>query len=146
MAVSRLSKFTTREPTPIDARCGTLVIAAASIAHRVVNAAINAFTDCSACLSESRHHDKLHDAYLTNLEILARRGVQVSATNGCPCGARYQAILRDVKAAQACDAREDCLIEKAFVIARRWAGALEKALRLRRQPARPRRGEAGSGQ
>jgi hypothetical protein len=105
------------------------------MARRLIDAAINAFADCSGLLSESRHHDKMHDAYLTNLEILARRGVQVAATNGCPCGARYQAILRDVKAAQACDALEDSLIEATLVVARRWAGALERALKLRK--ARP---------
>lgn len=116
-------------------RLGSLFIAAANPARKLLNATIDAFCETTVTLSRSRQADADHDAFLASVERLAERGLQVSTTQGCPCRVRYQSILLDVRAAQAADALEDGLIVLALTITRRWSMALEKALKMRRQRA-----------
>lgn len=125
-------------PLPFAApvtQIGALFLAARNPARRLINATVNAFAECTADLLSSRKADADHDAFLLSVERLAVRGVQVSATHGCPCRVRYQSILLDVRAAQEADLREDSLIERVLVMTRRWSMALEKALKLRKSRA-----------
>lgn len=116
---------------------GGLLVPPNSVARRLLSVCQDAFMDISGCLSESRQHDRLHDAYLANVERLAAVGVLVARKNGCACEKRYQAILRDTKAAHAADDKEDGCVERAWTTAKRLAGCIGRAFVARRKGARP---------
>lgn len=130
-----LARQQAQAPTPIRT-LGALLIAPVGVPRRLINATIDALCEMTSNLLASRHHDADHDAYLISVERLAARGVQVSATQGCPCRVRYQSILADVRAAQAADQREDSFIDGVLAMARRWSLALERALKSRRRTSR----------
>jgi hypothetical protein len=102
-------------------------------ARRQVIAIRNAVEDVSACLSESRRHDALHDAYAANLERLALVGIRSAAAEGCSHVPRFQAMLRDAKGLQAANARDGDCVMRAWTIVKRLAGCLGQALTARRR-------------
>jgi hypothetical protein len=84
-----------------------LVIGPNSAVRRLVIQFRDGLEEASACMSEAKRHDTLHDAYALNIERLALGGIRYSTDNGCPCKARFQAIYRDDKGLMAADDRED---------------------------------------
>jgi hypothetical protein len=133
MAVSRV-RTSYQKPAPIRT-FGALMIAPVGIPRKLINATIDALCEMTAGLLSSRAHDADHDQHLANAERLTLVGIK-QAQIGLPITpGRLQAILREIKAAQAADAKEDGFIETVLATTRRWSLALEKALKLRRQRA-----------
>lgn len=125
-------------PAPIT-RLGKLFLAATNPARKLIGATIEGWCECTANLLFSRDADADHDLYLLNAERLTRVAIKRRLTGEIVETARLQAILREIKAAQAADECEDGFIDAVLCLTRRWSMALEKALKLRKSGA-PKRG------
>jgi hypothetical protein len=112
-------------PAPIRT-LGSLLIPPHSVARKALDVCQGAFMDAAEALRRSREADAQHDTALVIADNLAARGVQLAAVHGCPCVARYKALRRAIRTAQAADEREDSLIGAALVICRRLTAAIEK--------------------
>jgi hypothetical protein len=127
-------EFSTR-PTPIRA-IGSLLIAPNGVPRRMLAVCQDAFLDAAACLAESREHDARHDAHLVNAERLALVGLKTLPTSRTEYAMRQQAILREIKAAQAADALEDDAVVRAWTTVKRLAGAIGRLFVMRKRGAK----------
>jgi hypothetical protein len=134
------TSYQTATPAPIT-RLGSLFVAAANPARKLLNATIDAFCEATVTLLKSRDHDAEHDAYQLSVDRLTKLGIKNAMVKGCGCERGFIAIGIDNGKAMVADELEDGLIVLTLTITRRWSRALEKALKLRKC----RRQRAGKG-
>lgn len=114
-----------------------LVLGPRSSVRMFIRRARNAVEDIGACFSTGKAHDEQHDAALLNAERLVLTSMARVPMTRAAYIQQQQAILRDIKAAQAADDCEDfCLYLQGWPTARKLAGALNRALLERRGEGR----------
>lgn len=124
-------------PTPIRA-LGALLIPPHSVARKALDVCQGAFMDAGEALRRSREADAQHDTALMLADSLAARGVLLALASDAPqLAARFKAIRRAIRTAQAADEREDSLIGAALTICRRLTAAIEKLFARRARGSRP---------
>lgn len=129
--------MTAMQAPPSTRTLAGLILGPRSSVRRFVDRVRCAVEDVSACLSEGHHHDARHDAYLLNAERLALTTIQRMQREHSVYVPAVQAILQDVKSAQAAnDAEGGCVYRTGWPIVRALAGALNRALGARRGTGR----------